>query len=84
VQVLAEGALIASVGAAAGILFAFATQGLYNRFFQRRYDTTLTFLRITPAVVWQSLAIAIPLGVLASLIASWTLLRRHFLALVGR
>lgn len=84
VQVLAEGALIASVGAAAGILFAFATQGLFNRFFQWRYDTTLTFLRITPAVVWQSLAIAIPLGVLASLIASWTLLRRHFLALVGR
>jgi ABC-type lipoprotein release transport system permease subunit len=84
VQVLAEGALIATVGAAAGILFAFATQGLFNRFFQWRYDTTLIFLRITPAVVWQSLAIAVPLGMLASLVASWTLLRRHFLTLVGR
>ena len=29
IQVLAEGALIATVGAAAGILFAFATQGLF-------------------------------------------------------
>jgi putative ABC transport system permease protein len=84
IQVLAEGALIATVGAAAGILFAFVAQGLFNRFFQWRYDTTLIFLRITPAVVWQSMAIAVPLGMAASVIASWTLLRRHLLALVGR
>jgi ABC-type lipoprotein release transport system permease subunit len=84
IQVLAEGALIATVGAAAGILFAIATQGLFNRFFQWRYDTTLIFLRITPAVVWQSMAIAVPLGIAASVIASWTLLRRHLLWLVGR
>jgi ABC-type lipoprotein release transport system permease subunit len=84
IQVLAEGALIATVGAAAGILFAIAMQGLFNRFFQWRYDTTLIFLRITPAVVWQSMAIAVPLGIAASVIASWTLLRRHLLSLVGR
>ena len=74
---LAEGALIATAGAAAGILFAFATQDLFNRFFQWRYDTTLIFLRITPAVVWQSMAIAVPLGIAASVVASWTLLRRQ-------
>jgi putative ABC transport system permease protein len=84
VQVLAEGALIATVGAAAGIFFAFATQGVFNRFFQWRYDTTLIFLRISPTVVWQSMAMAVPLGIAASVIASWTLLRRHLLALVGR
>jgi putative ABC transport system permease protein len=84
IQVLAEGALIATVGAAAGILFAFAAQGLFNRFFQWRYDTTLVFLRITPTVVWQSMAVAVPLGIVASVVASWTLLRRHLLALVGR
>jgi putative ABC transport system permease protein len=84
IQVLAEGALIATVGAAAGLLLAFATQGLFNRFFQWRYDTTLIFLRVTPTVVWQSMAIAVPLGIAASVIASWTLLRRHPLALVGR
>jgi putative ABC transport system permease protein len=84
VQVLAEGALIATVGATAGILFAFATQDLFNRFFQWRYDTTLVFLRVTPAVVWQSMAVAVPLGIVASVIASWTLLRRPLLSLVGR
>jgi putative ABC transport system permease protein len=84
IQVLAEGALIASVGALAGILFAFTMQDVFNRFFQWRYDTTLIFLRITPAVVWRSLSMAVPLGIAASLIASWTLLRRPILALVRR
>ncbi len=83
-QVLAEGALIATVGAAAGILFALAMQGLFNRFFQWRYDTTLIFIRITSTVMWQSMAIAVPLGIAASVVASWTLLRRHLLTLVGR
>lgn len=84
IQVLAEGALIAIVGAVAGILFAFTMQDVFNRYFQWRYDTTLTFLRITPAVVWRSLSMAVPLGVAASLIASWTLLRRQILGLVRR
>ena len=42
------------------------------------------FLRITPRVVLQSLAMAVPLGIAASLIASWTLLRRQLLALIRR
>ncbi len=75
-QVCAEGALIALVGAAGGVLFAIAVQGLFNRFFQWRYDTALVFLRVTPAVVWRSLVIAVPLGIGASLAASWSLLRR--------
>jgi putative ABC transport system permease protein len=83
-QVLAEGALIATVGAAFGILFALAMQGVFNRFFQWRYDTALIFLRITPDVVWQALLLAVPLGIVASLIASWTLLRRPILGLVRR
>ena len=61
-----------------------AMQNAFNRFFQWRYDTTLIFLRITPDVVWQALVIAVPLGMIASLIASWTLLRRPILALVRR
>ncbi|HET7221559.1 MAG TPA: FtsX-like permease family protein [Vicinamibacterales bacterium] len=83
-QVLAEGALIAIAGAVFGIAFAYAMQGVFNSFFQWRYDTTLIFLRITPAVVWRSLLIAVPLGIAASLIASWTLLRQPILALVRR
>ena len=84
VQVVAEGALIAVVGAVGGILFALATQGAFNRFFQWRYDTTLIFLRVTPSVVWRSLLLAIPLGITASVVASWTLLRQPILGLVRR
>lgn len=83
-QVFAEGALIAFAGALAGILFAFASQSLFNRFFQWRYDTSLVFLRITPEVVWQSLLLSVPLGILASLIASWSLLRQQLLSLLRR
>jgi hypothetical protein len=67
-----------------GILFALGSEGLFNRFFQWRYDTTLVFLRITPEVAARSLLIAIPLGIAASVIASWTLLRRQLLALLRR
>jgi putative ABC transport system permease protein len=83
-QVLVEGALIAVAGTAFGILFAAAAQGAFNRFFQWRYDTALVFLRITPGVVAQSVALAVPLGILASLIASWAVLRRPLLSLVRR
>jgi putative ABC transport system permease protein len=83
-QVFAEGALIAIAGAAFGILFALASQGLFNRFFQWRYDTSLVFLRITSDVVWRSVALAVPLGILASLIASWSLVRQQLLALLRR
>lgn len=83
-QVLAEGTLIAAVGTAFGIGFALAAQGVFNRFFQWRYDTALVFLRITPGVVVQSILLAVPLGIAASLIASWTLLRRHPLGLIRR
>ncbi len=83
-QVFAEGALIAVAGALFGVLFALASQGVFNRFFQWRYDTALVFLRITPRVALQSVAMAIPLGILASLVASWTLLRRELLTLIRR
>jgi putative ABC transport system permease protein len=83
-QVLAEGTVIAAAGTVFGLLFALAAQRWFNRFFQWRYDTALVFLRITPAVVVQSVLLAMPLGVAASLVASWTLLRRHVLALIRR
>ena len=67
-----------------GILFALASEGAFNRFFQWRYDTTLVFLRVTPQVVWQSLAMSVPLGMAASLIASWTMVRQPLLTLVRR
>ena len=83
-QVFAEGLLIAAAGAAFGILFAAALQGAVNAFFQWRYDTALVFVRITPRIALRCVLLAVPLGVLASVISSWTLLRSNVLELARR
>ena len=83
-QVLLEGAIIAGVGAAFGVALAVATQGVFNGFFQWRYDTSLVFVRITPAIAWQSVALALPLGVAANVLASWALVRSDTMTLVRR
>ena len=84
VEVLLEGLLIAVAGAIFGILVAVAAQGLVNRFFQWRYDTTLVFVRVTRSIAWKAVGFAVPLGVVAGLAASWTLLRRSVISLVRR
>ena len=84
VQVLLEGVLIAGAGALFGLLLAFASEGLINRFFQWRYDTALIFVKVTPSVAATCLAIAVPLGAVATVAASWALLRRGGLRLARR
>jgi putative ABC transport system permease protein len=83
-QIFLEGALIASAGSLFGLLLAVASEGLINRFFQWRYDTALIFVRITPEVAALCLAIAVPLGAIATVVASWALLRRNALRLARR
>ena len=83
-QIFLEGALIASAGSLFGLVLAVGSQALINRFFQWRYDTALVFVRITPDVAALCLAIAIPLGAIATVAASWTLLRRNALRLARR
>jgi len=83
-QVLLEGVLIAGVGALFGLVLARASESLINRFFQWRYDTALIFVRITPDVAALCLAIAVPLGAVATVAASWALLRRSGLRLARR
>lgn len=82
--VFAEGLVIAAAGAVIGIVIAAAFQGGVNRFFQWRYDTALIFVRITPAIALRSIAMAVPLGVMAAVASSWTLLRREVFALTRR
>jgi putative ABC transport system permease protein len=82
--VLAEGAVIAAAGAVFGIVLAAALQDGINRFFQWRYDTALVFVRVTPPIALQSIAIAVPLGVAAAVLASWSLLRREVFTLTRR
>jgi len=83
-QVALEGLLVAGAGAIFGLLLAVASEQLINRFFQWRYDTALVFVHITPAVALRCVAIALPLGVVATVLASWALLRRNALRLVRR
>ena len=83
-QVLVEGAVIAAAGIAFGVAFALATQPAFNRFFQWRYDTALVFLRVTPSIVARSALIALPVGMLASAAAGWTILRHRTLTRIGR
>jgi putative ABC transport system permease protein len=83
-HVLAEGAVVAAAGALFGVLLSVAFQGGINRFFQWRYDTVLVFVRITPRIALRSIAFSVPLGVLATLASSWTLLRREMFLLTRR
>ncbi len=83
-QVLVEGLLIAVAGSLFGLGLAVASEGLINRYFQWHYDTALVFVRITPDVALRCVGLAVPLGALASVAASWVLLRRDLLSLARR
>jgi ABC-type lipoprotein release transport system permease subunit len=83
-EVVVEGLLVAIAGAAVGVLIAAGAQHEVNRFFQARYDTGLVFMRISPGIAARSVAVAIPVGVVAGTVASWTLLRRKAASLVRR
>ena len=83
-QLFLEGVLIATVGSLFGLLLSLASEGLINRFFQWRYDTALVFVHVTPQVAATCVAIAVPLGVSATVVASWALLRRNGLRLARR
>jgi putative ABC transport system permease protein len=83
-HVLAEGVVVAAAGALFGIVLSVAFEGGINRFFQWRYDTSLVFVRITPAIALRSITFAVPLGVAATFASSWTLLRREMFLLARR
>ena len=79
-----EGLFVAAGGSVFGVVLALAGQGAFNRFFQWYYDTPLVFMRVTPQVAATCLAIALPLGIVAGVVASWALLRREVLELLRR
>jgi putative ABC transport system permease protein len=82
--VFLEGLVVAIVGAVLGVALAAVLQGTFNHFFQWRYDTALVFVRVTLSIALRCILVAVPLGILAGLLASWTLLRREILALIRR
>jgi ABC-type lipoprotein release transport system permease subunit len=83
-EVIIEGLLVALAGAVFGVAIATAAQRGMNLIFQARYDTTLVFVRVTPSIALRSVAVAVPVGVVAGAVASWMLLRRSAAALVRR
>jgi ABC-type lipoprotein release transport system permease subunit len=83
-QVFLEGLVIAVAGALFGLVLALASERVINLYFQWHYNTALIFVRVTPAVAFQCLLIAVPLGVVASVSASWMLLRRQVMSLARR
>jgi putative ABC transport system permease protein len=83
-QILLEGLLVAGVGAVFGLMLALLSEQLINYFFQWRYDTALVFVRISRDVALTCVAIAVPLGASATVVASWALLRRGGLRLARR
>jgi putative ABC transport system permease protein len=84
VQLFIEGVLIATIGSLFGLVLSLVSEGIINRFFQWRYDTALIFVRVTPEVAAICVGIAVPLGVSATVVASWALLRRNGLRLARR
>lgn len=83
-EVLVEGLIVAIAGAVFGVLVAAIAQHGVNRFFQARYDTALVFVSVTPSIAARAVATAVPVGVVAGFVASWTLLRRRTSALIRR
>ncbi|HZT78558.1 MAG TPA: ABC transporter permease [Vicinamibacterales bacterium] len=83
-SVAVEGLVIATAGAIFGVALALASERLVNAYFQARYDTALVFIRVTAPLALRSVAVAAPLGVVAGIAASWTLLRRNILSLFRR
>jgi ABC-type lipoprotein release transport system permease subunit len=83
-EIFVEALLVALAGALIGVLIAAVIQGMFNRFFQWRYDTALVFVRVTPEIALRCVVISVPLGVLAGLVSSWTLLRRNIMSLLRR
>ena len=75
---------MAAAGTVFGLVMAVGSETLINRFFQWRYDTALLFVQVTPSVALTCVLIAIPLGVSATVVASWLLLRRNALRLARR
>ena len=84
IEVIVEGLLVAIGGAVFGVTIALLAQRGVNLIFQARYDTMLVFVRVTPSIALRSVAVAVPVGVIAGAVASWTLLRRGAAALVRR
>jgi putative ABC transport system permease protein len=81
---LLEAALVAIAGSVVGTLLAFLAGAATNAYYQRFFDTALTFSLITPGIVFFSIALSLALGLAAGAAAAWRLVHTRPLVLWGR
>jgi putative ABC transport system permease protein len=81
---LLEAALVAAVGSAVGTVLAYLAGAATNAYYQRFFDTSLTFSLITPGIVLFSTALSLVLGGLAGALAALRLVHTRPVVLWGR
>jgi putative ABC transport system permease protein len=81
---LLEALLIAILGSLLGTGLAYLAGAATNAYYQRFFDTVLTFSLITPGIVLFSVVLSLVLGALAGALAAWRLVHTRPLVLWGR
>jgi putative ABC transport system permease protein len=81
---LLEAALVAVVGSVLGTGLALAAGAATNAYYQRYFDTALTFSLITPGIVLFSVALSLLLGLAAGAAAAWRLVHTRPMVLWSR
>lgn len=81
---LLEAAVVAAFGSVVGTGLAYVAGVATNAYYQRFFDTGLTFSLITTDIVVFSVALSVALGLLAGGLAAWRLVHTPPLVLWGR
>lgn len=79
-----EAALLSVLGGAAGLGIGIGASSIVNAYYQRHYDTTLVFSRVTGEVVAEALLLAVVLGMAAGVFAGTRILASDPLTEIGR
>ena len=81
---LLEAAVVAAIGSVVGTGLAYLAGAATNAYYQRFFDTALTFSLITTDIVAFSVALSVGLGLAAGALAAWRLVHTPPLVLWGR
>jgi len=83
-MIVAEAAIIAVIGSAAGVVMGLGVSAAVNAYYQAHYRTPLEFSIVTPGIVVLAGVLSLVLGIAAGALAAQRLVRAPPLALLGR